>query len=102
MAKHTLRITYDDATGAMACEHGCVVEIAGHDVRASDAVELSADSAAALKAIVDTNRAEMEQRATALGIQHAAALSGKEQKGVKKVLVGGSLTAAGGADGVKA
>ena len=47
MAKHTLRITYDDATGAVACEHGCLVEIAGHTVRASDAVELSADSAAA-------------------------------------------------------
>lgn len=97
MAKHTLRITYDDATNTVACEHGCVVTIAGHDVRASDAVELSADSAAALKGIVDANRAEMEERATKLGIQHAAALSGKEQKGVKKVLVGGSLAPAGGA-----
>jgi hypothetical protein len=97
MAKHTLRITYDDATGAVACEHGCLVEIAGHTVRASDAVELSADSAAALKGIVDTNRAEMEGRANALGVQHAAALSGKAQKGVKRVLTGGSLAPAGGA-----
>lgn len=87
MARHALRITYDAATGAVACEHACTVQVAGHEVRAAEPVELAPDAAAWLAALVAENAAEMEARATRLAVQHAAAVSGKAQPGVKPLRI---------------
>lgn len=101
MAAHTLRIDYDEATGAVTALHRCTVTVAGLPVGHSREIELGADAAAALKVILDANRELLETEAARLAVSHAAAVSGKKQPGVTKLAVGGSLGALGGADAKK-
>lgn len=97
MARHTLRIDYDDATGELTVTHRCAVEVGGQAVSIAEQVMPSdaAGSAAALKGWIDANRAEMEAAAQRAAIQHAAAVAGKVKPGVKQLKVGGSLGPAG-------
>ena len=104
MPTHKLTLAYDDAAGTVRATHRTTVEIGGHAISHAEDVALSdaAGAVAALKALVDGNREEMEKRATALAIEHAAALSGKNPKNRKQLTVGGTLGAVGGADAKKA
>lgn len=99
---HTLRIDYDEATGAVTATHGCTVTVAGLAVRHSRAVELGPDAAAALKTVLDANRELVEREAGALAVSHAAAVAGKKQPGVIPLRINGTLGALGGADAKKA
>ena len=73
------------------------VTLGGHAVSHAEEIVLNdpAAVAAVLAKFVDGNRAEMEERTTALALQHAAALAGKAGKGVKQLKLGGSLAAVG-------
>lgn len=97
MAKHSLRIDYDEATGTVSAVHRCAVEVGGITVGHSREIDLGPDAAAALTAVLNSNRETVEGEAQALAISHAAAVTGKSQPGVKKLAVGGTLGALGGA-----
>ena len=97
MATHSIRIDYDESSGHLSVVHRCTVEVGGHAVSHAEEIVLNdpAAVAAVLAKFVDGNRAEMEERTTALALQHAAALAGKAGKGVKQLKLGGSLAAVG-------
>jgi hypothetical protein len=95
-ATHKLQITFDEAAGRVTAVHRCTVEVAGQRVSHAREIELEGDPAAALKGILDANRAAMEQDATALAVDHVAAVAKKAPKGVKQLKVGGTLGPAGG------
>jgi hypothetical protein len=99
--RHSLRIDFDESSGAVAAVHRCTVDAAGIPVSHSREIDLGADAAAALKGVLDANRELVEREATGLAISHAAAVSGKVQPGVKKLAVGGSLGALGGSEAKK-
>jgi hypothetical protein len=101
MAKHSLRIDFDEATGTVTAVHRCTVDVGGLPVSHSREIDLGADAATALKGVLDANRALVEAEATGLAISHAAAVSGKSQPGVKKLSVGGSLGALGASEAKK-
>jgi len=100
MAAHKLRITFDEATGEVRIDHRCTVEVGGHAV--SHAVEFDHAApdalAAELKKWVDANREAMEKDAGLLAVRHVAAVTGKNEPGVKRVAVGGSLGVGGGTE----
>ena len=104
MPTHKLTLAYDDAAGTVRATHRTTVAIGGHAISHAEDVALSDHdgAAAALKALVDGNREEMEKRATALALIHAAALAGKAPKNTKQLVIGGTLGAVGGADAKKA
>lgn len=97
-AAHKLQVTFDEATGEVRITHRCTVVVGGHTV--SHAVEVAPDDrdalAAALKGWIDANREQMEKDAGLLAVRHVAAVTGKDEPGVKRIAVGGSLGPAGG------
>ncbi len=99
MANHKLTLTFDEATGALTVRHRTTVSLAGHDVHHWEDVTLAdeAGAKAALKSLLDGNRAEMEQRATEGAVQHVAAVTKQPKAGRKQLAVGGNLGALGGA-----
>ena len=95
MAAHKLNLTYDETTGELAVTHRCTVEVAGHKVSHAEAIELdnAPEVVAALKGWLDSNRKAMGEAAALLAVRHVAAVTAKEEPGVKRVKVGGSLGA---------
>lgn len=98
MAAHKLQLTYDESTGEVRIVHRCTVTLGGHAV--SHAAEVPPDDAdalaATLKAWIDANREQVESDAGLLAVRHVAAVTGKDEPGVKKIAVGGSLGPVGG------
>jgi hypothetical protein len=93
MAKHSLRIDFDESTGALRVTHRCEVEVAGQKVSHAEVVALAepADVAISLAGLLRDNRAEMEGRAMQLAVQHVAAVGNQNEKGKKRVALGGTL-----------
>lgn len=89
MAKHTLRIDFDDETGEVACVHRCAVEVGGHTVVHSRDVPLG-NAAATLKAVVEKNRDLLEGEAKVAAARHVEALRGRGGA-TKNLVVGGTL-----------
>lgn len=101
MATHTLKIAYDDATGAVRMSHRCAVTVAGQAVSHELPIDPPDGVAAALKGFLDANRVEVEMQTAALAVQHAAAVAGKAKPGVKLLTVGGSLGSGGASAAAK-
>ncbi len=95
MASHKLQLTFDTATGTLAVVHRCTVEIGGHTVSHAEPVALEGDVAEAMKGMIEQNAAAMEAATTKLAVRHVAASTGKDEPGVKRLTVGGSLTGKG-------
>ena len=95
--KHRLRITFDDNTGTLDVQHVTTVDVAGHAVTWSESVEMADPAGAvnALRALVDSNRKEMESRAQESAIQHIAAAEGTRRRGVKRIALGGTVGSMG-------
>lgn len=98
-ANHGIRIDYDEPTGRVTASHRCSVAVAGHRVRHSREVELTAGAAAVLAALIDVNRGAVEAETTALALAHAAAVAGRVTPGTKTLSVGGTLTGIGTTQG---
>jgi hypothetical protein len=62
MLKHKLQITLDEATGTLSCVHRVSAETPAGIVSHGEDVPLEPGAADALKAIIDSNREEMEKR----------------------------------------
>lgn len=123
MAKHKLRIDYDDDTGEVTVHHRCTIDLAGHAVSHSEVVDTPDDAAAVLKSLLDlegeweftsgrgedkkvgtvklTRRAYMERVTSGLAINHVAAVNDTPQPGVKRVKVGGTIGAIGASESKK-
>jgi hypothetical protein len=88
-----LRVTLDEATGVLAVTHTVATDLGGQTVNYAEPVALAdpAAAAAALAALLDANREEMERRALAASLAHAAALAGRRKKGRKALAAGGTL-----------
>lgn len=104
MAVHKLQLTLtlDDAqpdAATLAVTHRVTSTLAGHAVSHSEPVVLDDEDAAkaALRQLLEANRAAVEAAATPLVVNHVAAVMNRPQKGVKRVGLGGSLGAVGGA-----
>lgn len=97
MAKHRIRIDYDEDTGVVTVTHRCTIELAGHSVRWSDVVTLGdpEEAKSVLKTMIDNNRVEAERRATQSALQHVAAVTGQSQRGIKRLKLQGSMGAIG-------
>lgn len=96
MAAHKITLTYGD-DGELTATHRTWIEVGGHVVSHAETVSLDDHdaAAAALEALINANRDEMEARTERLAIAHAAAVEGKDQPGIKPLRVGGSLGAIG-------
>lgn len=95
MATHKLKIVYDDATGAVTMTHRCTVTVGGVNVGTEMPIDPPEGVAESCKAFLDLNRTEVEAEAKLAALQHAAALAGKRQPGVKTLKVNGSLGSGG-------
>lgn len=100
MASHALSLHFDDATGELAIEHRCTVDVAGVQTSHGESIELAdtEEILGTLQAILDTNKIEMEKRATHHGVMHASALAGKTVKGLTRLSMGGKIGVAGNTD----
>lgn len=97
MAAHKISLTYDEAADTLTVHHRTCVAIGQIVVSHEEPVELADPAAvtATLKDWIDTNRAEMDKTAQLLAVRHLAAIEGKEEPGVKRIKLGGTLGAAG-------
>jgi len=92
-ATHRIQITYDESTDTVTAIHRCTVTVPGHPAPITHAreIELEPEAAASLKAILDSNRDDIEAETGELAVDHVAAVSGKVKKGTRVLKVGGSL-----------
>ncbi len=90
MAKHYLKLEYDEDAGTTRATHVVRVDVAGQEVSFAEEIDLEGESAA-LASLIDANRDEMEARATAAAVQHAAQEANLAAKGVKRLRLEGSV-----------
>lgn len=93
MFRHRIRIDYDEATNELSIVHRVAVEVAGHNVRWSEVVELISPTATidALKAMIEGNRTEVEARAQESAIQHVAAVTNQPTHKHKRIKLSGKM-----------
>lgn len=96
-ATHKLQLTFDTATSELRAVHRCTVEVGGQFVSHAEPVELGEEVGAAMRGMIEQNAAAMESIAGTLAVRHVAASTGKDEIGVKRLTVAGSLTSKGDA-----
>lgn len=96
MAKHYLKIEFDEDAGTVRATHAVRVDVAGQEVSFAEEIDLGGELDA-LASLIDANRKEMEARATAAAVQHAAQVANLAAKGVKRLKLEGDVGPVGAA-----
>ncbi len=96
-ATHKLQLTFDTATGELRAVHRCTVEVGGQSVSHAEPVVLGEEVGEAMRGMIEQNAAAMEAATGSLAVRHVAASTGKDEIGLKRLTVAGSLTSKGDA-----